>query len=96
MLDFFKRDGYVQGLLIALFSEVLTAILVLLALHIWKQPVEDSLRWFALCFVPPLLLLRYFAKHKAYPLVTKSVIVVLFVTFVIFMYLMFKFNAISS
>lgn len=89
MSDLFKRDNVTTGLLLALGSEVVTGLLVWLGLIIANLSVESHIRWFGLCFVPPILLLRYFAKLKQHSIVTKTIIIVLFVSFILFMLLLF-------
>ena len=57
--------------------------------------LADGARWFAVAFVPPLLLLRYYAKIQDYPMTLKSVITTFFITFVIFMWIIMKYRYIS-
>lgn len=95
MPSLIKHDGVLQGVLLAACSEVLTAALLYVGLLVAGQPIGEHIRWFAICFVPPILLLRHFAKRKEFPIVTKSLIIVLFVTFVAFMFLLFRTKAIA-
>ena len=86
MANFFKSDGILQGIILATGSEILAAALLYVGLLVAGIPVETRLRWFAVCFVPPLLLLRHIAKRKDRTLTMKTIIVVLFVSFVAFMF----------
>jgi len=91
----FKDDSVLSGVLLSLGSEVLTALLLAVALMIANCSVEDHIRWFAVCFVPPLLFLRRSAKQKSTPVATKTIIIVLFVSFVAYMYMLFTLKAIE-
>lgn len=95
MADFYKRDGILQGIVLAAGSEILAAALLYVGLLVAGIPAETRLRWFAVCFVPPLLLLRHIAKRKDRTLTMKTIIVVLFVSFVAFMFLLLKTKALE-
>lgn len=95
MADFFKRDGILQGIILATGSEILAAALLYVGLLVAGIPVETRLRWFAVCFVAPLLLLRHIAKRKDRTLTMKTIIVILFVSFVAFMFLLLKTKALE-
>lgn len=95
MPNLFKRDGITTGLLLSIGSEALTAALLWIGLVVAAQPVASHLRWFGICFVAPLLLLRLCAKRRDLPVATKTIIIVLFVTFVAFMFLLFRTKAIE-
>ena len=84
------KDSSLFGVLVALGGELLTALLLWAGLLIASQDVMSHLRWFAVCFVPPILMIRFLAKSDWHPKVCKAVIVVLFVTFVAFMVMLFK------
>jgi hypothetical protein len=83
------------GIVATLILEILSAAIVWLVLVLLHQPIAENARWFVICFVPPLLLLRYYAKIKDYPTTLKSVITAFFVTFVIFMWVMLKYKYIT-
>lgn len=78
------------GMAAAIAAELLCGAAVWLALLLLKQPLPESLRWFGLCFVPPMLLLRHYAKKRSQGMATKGIIAALFVTFVAFMWLFVK------
>ena len=94
MKTLIKKDTIGAGILMALGSEAVTALLLTVGLLLAGLPVGDHIRWYAVCFVAPLLLLRHSAKKGDTPMVTKTVIVVFFVTFITYMYLLFRFKAI--
>ncbi len=95
MSDFFRRDTVWVGLVAVLGSEVLVVLLLALGLSIAGQPLMSHIRWFAVAFVAPVLLLRYYAHRKSQPLVTKTVIITTFVTFIAFMFYLLKTKAID-
>jgi len=95
MADFFKREGILQGIILATGSEILAAALLYVGLLVAGIPAETRLRWFAVCFVAPLLLLRHIAKRKDKTMTMKTIIVILFVSFVAFMFLLLKTKALE-
>lgn len=82
----FKKNSIFTGILVALGSEVAVIVLLYIGLIIAGVSPADHLRWFGGCFIPPVLFLRYYAKQKDYPLVTKTIIITLFITFITFMF----------
>lgn len=78
---------YLRGIIYGLGSELATALFVWVALLIAGVPLADGVRWFALCFVAPVLIVRTLAHKHTDSRVTKSLLAVLFVTFIAFMYL---------
>jgi len=93
MKEFFRQDRVLVGLVVALGSELLTALLLWAGLLVAGEEVVAHLRWFAVIFVAPVLLLRLYAKRQEQPTVTKTVATVLFVTFIIYMIFLFKTGA---
>ncbi|MBR1833946.1 MAG: hypothetical protein IJ785_00320 [Bacteroidales bacterium] len=90
-----NKDSVALGIIAALLSELLCAVIVWLVLLCIHYPVLEHLRYFAVCFIPPALLLRYYAHLKACPATLKAVIVTLFVTVVLFMWAMLRFKYIT-
>lgn len=88
--EFFSKDTVTVGVVAAVGSEALCALLLWIGLLIAGQPIVPHLRWFAICIVPPLLCLRFFAKKRRQATVVKTVITVIFVTFIVFMSLLFR------
>ena len=86
MSDLLKQNRVLAGLLLSLGSELVTGALLWLGLFIAHQPVESHIRW---------LILRHFAKKKQDTQIVKTMIIALFVTFIIFLYILFKTKAIA-
>ena len=95
MKKLLHKDSVAVGIVATLLSELLCAAIVWLVIAILRLPLAENARWFAIAFVPPLLLLRYYAKVKDFPTTLKSVITTFFVTFVIFMWILLKYRYIS-
>ena len=87
---FFKQDSVLAGIILGVGSELLTALLLWAGLTVAGEPVSAHVSWFGACFVAPVLILRHYARKKEQPLVTKTLITVLFVTFVVFMFVYLK------
>ena len=95
MKKLLHKDSMILGIVATLLSELLCALIVLVVIIIMQVSLADGARWFAVAFVPPLLLLRYYAKIQDYPMTLKSVITTFFITFVIFMWIIMKYRYIS-
>ena len=95
MKKLLHQDSITLGIIATLLSELLCAVLVWAVIALLRQPIAECARWFVVAFVPPLLLLRHYAKVKDYPITLKTVITTFFITFVVFMWLMLKFKFIS-
>ena len=95
MNDFFHRDSICLGILLTLGSEVLAALLLYVGLLIAGQSPADHLRWFGIAFVPPVLILRHYAKRRKQSTTLKAIIVTLFVTFIAFIFCILRTNAIT-
>lgn len=92
MKKILNKDSLLWGAAFSLGSEVLCALLLWVVLLLTGTAVEAHVRWFAACFVPPLLLIRYYAHAKDYPNTLKASIVTFFVTFVAFMWFLLKYH----
>ena len=90
MKKILNKNSVPLGIVAAIVSELLCAALLWAALLVAGMPMAEHMRWFAVAFVPPLLLLRYYAKVQEYPVTLKAVIVTFFVTFVLFMWYMLR------
>ena len=82
----FSKDSILTGILLSLGSELAVAILLSVGLLVAHQSIVQHLSWYAACFLPPILLLRHFARTQEHPLVTKTIATVLFLSFIPFMY----------
>lgn len=85
MKHFFSQNRVLVGLVAGLGSELLTGLLLWLGLAIASQPVATHGRWFGAIFIPLLFILRHYVKRTECNVVVKTLIVILFVTFVGFM-----------
>lgn len=90
MKKLLDKNSYLAGALWTLGTEAVSVALVWFVLSVAGWDIEAHIRWFAVAFVPPLLLLRHYAHQKEYPLTLKAVIVTFFVTFVAFIWFMLK------
>ncbi len=86
-----ERDTIATGILLGLGAIIATAVLLTLGLLVAGQPLGSHLRWYAACFVPPLLLLRYVIKLQRIT-ITKTLIITLFLTFIPFMAYLIRSN----
>ena len=86
-----ERDTIATGLLLGLGAIIATAALLTLGLLVAGPPLGSHLRWYAACFVPPLLLLRYVIKLQRIT-ITKTLIITLFLTFIPFMAYLIRSN----
>lgn len=86
MKRFFSQDKITVGLVAGLGSELLFCLLLAGALLLAGESIADHIRWFGGMFIPILLILRAYAKSRQHLTVTKTLIVLFFVTFVAFMF----------
>ena len=70
------------------------ALLLTVGLMVAGEPLTEHLTWYAGCFVGPLLIMRYYIKLQK-PTVTKTLMTLLFLTFIPFMILLFKTHSIT-
>lgn len=87
-----QHNSVAVGIIATLLSELLCGLVIFLVLLIPALGMAGHERWLAAAFVPPLLLVRYYAKEVEYPLALKAAISTLFVTFVAFMWVMLKYG----
>lgn len=88
MKHFFKQDTILVGIIAGLGSELLFCLLLaagLISTGNWP-PVASHIRWFGGMFIPILLILRAYAKTHRHLSVTRTLIVIFFITFVAFMF----------
>lgn len=89
MNNFFKQDKPIVGVVLGLGTEIATALVVGLIIVIFGLKSDNMLHWFAACFIPPILVLRYLIKAKNQLSAIKSLIITLFATFVLYMLFIF-------
>ncbi len=85
MKKFFTQDTIWTGLVAGIGSELLFCLLLNGVFAVTGLSWEPHARWFFGMFIPLLLILRTYAKKKAYLTIVRTLITVLFVTFLIFM-----------
>jgi RsiW-degrading membrane proteinase PrsW (M82 family) len=90
MKNLLHNNNYLTGVIGVVVSELLCALLVYLVLLIFNLPLAENARWFALALIPPILLLRYYAKIQDYPDTLKAVITTVFVTAIAYFWFMLK------
>ena len=95
MNSFFQKDSVFIGVVVTLGSELAVALLLYVGMTIAGVSVADHVRWFFAVFIVPVLLLRYYVKKKNSPVVMKTIITLLFLTFLIFMVYVFRIGAIA-
>ena len=95
MKKIFDKDSIALGIVATLASELLCATLIMAVLLIIGIPINENPKWFIAAFVPPVLLLRHYAKAKEYPNTLKATITTVFVTLVAFMWVMVKYRYIT-
>ena len=86
--DFFKEDRMAVGLVAGLGTETVALLILGVVCSLLHYPLVANLRWLGVCFVPLVLLLHYYAVRQRLLQVVRSLIVILFVTFIIFMLLL--------
>lgn len=93
MKKFFAQDKPIVGIVAGLGSELAFCIALTIGLLIAGEPVMAHVRWFGGMFIPLILVLHHYAKGRTQLRVTKTLIVILFVTFLAFMIFIFKTKA---
>lgn len=86
---FLHSDTATTGIVVGLSVLVLGSLLLTAGLLIAGQPACDHLRWYGGVFVVQILVLRYYVKLQK-TTVVKSLIILLFVTFLLYMFLLFR------
>jgi hypothetical protein len=94
MKHFLQQDTIVVGLVAGLGSIALLALLLTAGLFIAGEPPLAHLTWYAGCFVAPLLIMRYYIKMQK-AIAAKTLMVLLFVTFIVFMFILFRTHSIT-
>ena len=86
---FFTQNLPIVGIVAGLGSMIVTALLITAILIIVGDSASAHLSLYAGCFVPPILIMRYYVK-KQFSIVVKTMIVLIFVLFIAFMFILFK------
>lgn len=90
MKKLLNNNSTATGILVVIISELVCVVIVFLVLRLLQLPTAENARWFALALVPPILLLRYYAKEQDYPNTLKAVITTLFFTAIAYFWFMLK------
>ena len=85
---FFHQDKVSVGLIVGFGSMAVTALLLTLGLLIAGEPFDAHLRWYGGIFIPAILLIRYYVKQQLI-VVTKTLFILFFITFIAFTFLLF-------
>jgi hypothetical protein len=93
MKKFFAQDKTIVGIVAGLGSELGFCLALAVGLLIAGEPIMAHVRWFGGMFIPLILVLHHYAKGGKQLRVTKTLIVVLFVTFLAFMIYILKTKA---
>ena len=88
--DFFAQDKPVVGIVAGLGAEVGFCVALAAGLLIAGEPIGEHMRWFGGMFIPVILLLHHYAKRREQLRVTKTIIILFFVTFLAFVIYLFK------
>ena len=91
---FFLQDKVSVGLTVGLGSMAVTALLLTVGLLIAEEPVATHLRWYGAIFIPLLFLIRYYVKLQL-TVVTKTLFILFFLSFIAFLYLLFNTHSID-
>ncbi|MCR5588274.1 MAG: hypothetical protein K6F72_01530 [Bacteroidales bacterium] len=92
MKKFFAQDKVSVGIIAGVGAEVGFCLALAVGLLIAGEPLMAHVRWFAGMFIPLILVLHHYAKKRTQLRVTKTLIVVFFVTFLAFMFYLLKSN----
>lgn len=87
---FFSQDRPLVGIVAGLGAEAGFCIALAIGLLIAGEPIGAHIRWFGGMFIPLILVLHHYARRREQLKVTKTLIVVLFVTFLVFMIYILK------
>ncbi|MBP3740490.1 MAG: hypothetical protein J6I41_05180 [Bacteroidales bacterium] len=93
MKKFFAQDKTIVGIVAGLGSELGFCLAMAIGLLVAGEPIMAHVRWFGGMFIPLILVLHHYAKGGKQLHVTKTLIVVLFVTFLAFMIYLLKTKA---
>ncbi|MCQ2282142.1 MAG: hypothetical protein MJZ99_05925 [Bacteroidales bacterium] len=90
-----NKDSYTWGIIVAVLAEAITFGLVTLVILMFHRSLTVHARMYVVCFVPSLMLMRHYAKKKDCNETLISIVSVIFLTFVVFMWVMLKFRYID-
>lgn len=85
MKKFFHQNKVFVGVVAELGSVLAASVLLYVVLLIAGEQALPHVRWFGGTFIPGILVVRYYAKAKDYPVATKATVVSFAILFVAFM-----------
>ncbi len=94
MKQFFLQDKILTGIIVGIGTLIICSALLTLGLVLTGEPVAEHLRWYGGAFIVLLLILRWYVKQQK-PIVTKTLIVILFLSFLTFMYFLFHTHSLT-
>lgn len=95
MKDFFSQDKVYVAIIVGLGTVLLVGCFLSIGMRLAGISFMDNLRWIGCAFIPLILILRAYMKTGKHLVVSRTLIVVLFVLFLIFIFAMMKTNSIS-
>lgn len=95
MKKFFEQNKVIVGIVAGVGSMLGFVIALTIGLMIAGEPIGAHIRWYGGMFIPLLLVLRHYAKHREQLMVTRTLIIILFITFLAFMFYMLKSQTIT-
>lgn len=95
MKKFFEQNKVIVGIVAGIGSMLGFAIALTIGLMIAGEPVGAHIRWYGGMFIPLLLVLRHYAKRREQLTVTRTLIVLLFLTFLAFMFYLLQSRTIT-
>lgn len=95
MKKFFEQNKVIVGIVAGIGSMLGFAIALTIGLMVSGEPVGEHIRWYGGMFIPLLLVLRHYAKRREQLTVTRTLIVLLFLTFLAFMFYLLQSRTIT-
>lgn len=85
---FLHKNQISTGVIVGLGLEIIGGFLLWVGLSAANIPIAANLRLFAAIFILPLLALRYYVKKTQHNVIIKTLMVLLFVTFIAYMFIL--------
>lgn len=89
MIDKFRKDNYLFGLLIGIGSILITTGILILGLAIFSKGIKDDPKLFLFSVIPAILLMRWQFKMQNMK-TAKSLLLVIMVILALLFFLLFK------
>lgn len=85
---FLHTNQIATGIVVGLGLELIVGLILYLGLTIADISIVEHVKWFAVIFVLPIFALRYYVKKTQYHKVIKTLMVLLFATFIAYMFIL--------